>query len=40
MQVKIQHQMEVLNSIYMAPNMTALTKMTFLNIYFALSNET
>ena len=28
--------MEVLNPIYMAPNMTALTKMTILNIYFAL----
>ena len=28
MWVKIQHQMEVLNPIYMAPNMTALTKMT------------
>ena len=27
MRVKIQHQMEVLNAIYMAPNMTALTKM-------------
>ena len=25
--VKIQHQMEVLNPIYMTPNMTALTKM-------------
>ena len=40
----IQHQMEVLNSIYMAPNMTALTKMTkrqkILNIHFALPNET
>ena len=38
--VKIQHQMEVLNPIYMAPNMTALTKMTILNIHFALYNET
>ena len=28
MWVKIQHQMEVLVPIYMAPNMTALTKMT------------
>ena len=28
--------MEVLNPIYMAPNMTALTKMTILNIHFAL----
>ena len=28
MWVKIQHQMEVLNPIYMAPNITALTKMT------------
>ena len=27
MWVKIQHQMEVLNPIYMAPNMTVLTKM-------------
>ena len=27
--------MEVLNPIYMAPNMTALTKMTILNIHFA-----
>ena len=26
--VKMQHQMEVLNRIYMAPNMTPLTKMT------------
>ena len=40
MWVKIQHQMEVLNPIYMAPNMTALTKITILNIHFALSNET
>ena len=24
----MQHQMEVLNAIYMAPNMTVLTKMT------------
>ena len=32
--------MEVLNSIYMTPNMTALTKMTILNNHFALSNET
>ena len=32
--------MEVLNPIYMAPNMTVLTKMTILNIHFALSNET
>ena len=36
MWVKIQHQMEVLNPIYMAPKMTALTKMTILNIHFAL----
>ena len=28
MWVRIQHQMEVLNRIYMAPNMTALTKKT------------
>ena len=28
--------MEVLNPIYMAPNMTALTKMTILNIHFVL----
>ena len=40
MRVKIQHQMEVLNPIYMAPNMTALTKMTILHIHFALFNET
>ena len=36
--------MEVLNPIYMAPNMTVLTKMAkrqnFLNIHFAFSNET
>ena len=36
----MQHQMEVLNSIYMAPNMTALTEMTSSNIDIALSNET
>ena len=30
--VKIQHQMEDLNTIYMASNMTALTKMTIFNI--------
>ena len=40
MWVKIQHQMEVLNPIYIAPNMTVLTKMTILNIRFALSNKT
>ena len=40
MWVKIQHQMEVLYPIYMAPNRTALTKITILNIHFALSNET
>ena len=28
MWVKMQHQMEVLNPVYMAPNMTAPTKMT------------
>ena len=28
--------MEVLNQIYMAPNVTALTKITILNIHFAL----
>ena len=28
------------NSSYMAPNMAVLTKMTILNIHFALSNET
>ena len=32
--------MEVLNPISMAPNMTALTKMTILNIHFTLSNKT
>ena len=41
---KIQHQMEVLNPIHIAPNMTALAKMTKrqknLNINFALSSET
>ena len=37
---KVQNQMEVLNAIYMAPKMTALTKMTILNIHLALSNET
>ena len=38
--VKTQRQMEVLNPIYMEPNITALTQMTVLNIHFALSNET
>ena len=33
MWVKIQHQTEVLNPIYMAPNMVVLTKMTILNIH-------
>ena len=28
--------MEVLSKIYMAPNMTALTKITIFNIHFAL----
>ena len=28
--------MNVLNPIYIAPNMTALTRMTILNIHFAL----
>ena len=32
--------MEVLNPIYMARNMTVLTKMTTLNIHFALPDET
>ena len=32
--------MGVLNLIYMAPNMAVLTKVTTLNIHFALSNET
>ena len=36
---KIQQQMGVLSPIYMAPNMTALTKMTILNIHFALPTE-
>ena len=36
MWVKIQHQMEVMNPIYMAPHMTTLTKMTILNIHFTL----
>ena len=35
----MQHQMGVLNPIYVAPNMTVLAKMTILNIRFALSNE-
>ena len=39
MWVKTEHQMEVLNPIYLAPNMAVLTRMTILNIYFALSNE-
>ena len=38
MWVKIQPQMEVLNPIYMAPNMTAITRMN-LNIHFALYNK-
>ena len=32
--------MEVLNPIYIIPNMAMLTKMKILNIYFALPNET
>ena len=40
MRVQIQNQMEVLNPIHVAPNMTVLTKTTILNINFALSNET
>ena len=32
--------MEVLNPIYMEPNMTTLTKMTIFNTHFALSVET
>ena len=36
----MQHQMEDLNPIYMAPNMTVLTKMIILPIHFALPNET
>ena len=31
--------MEVLNPIYMAPNVTVVTKITILNIHFALSKE-
>ena len=31
--------MVALNPIYMVPDMTVLTKMTILNIHFALSNE-
>ena len=38
MWVKIQPQMEVLNPIYMPPNMTAITRMT-LNMHFALYNK-
>ena len=36
----MQHRMKVLNPIYMAPNMTAFTKMAILNIHVALSKET
>ena len=40
----MQDQMEVLNPIYMAPNMTVLIKITKrqknLNIHYELSNET
>ena len=32
----MQHQMEILNPIYMALNITVLLKMTILNIHFAL----
>ena len=32
--------MKVLNTIYVAPNMTTLTKTAALNIHFALSTET
>ena len=32
--------MEVLNPVYMAPNMTVLMRMTVLNSHFVLSNET
>ena len=39
MWVKIQYQMEVLNQIYIAPNIIALTKVEILN-NFALPNET
>ena len=39
MLVKIQHQMEVLNPIYIAPNMTVLAKMTILNIHFVHKSE-
>ena len=40
MLVKIQHIMEDFNLIYMEPYMTALTKMTIMNIHFALHSET
>ena len=30
---KIQHQMEVLNPVYVVPNMTVLSKITILNIH-------
>ena len=38
----MQHQMEVLNPIYMAPNLTDENdkKTKILDIHFALSNET
>ena len=32
----MQHQMEVLATIYMVPNMTTLTKMIIVNIHFPL----
>ena len=31
--LKIQHQMEVLNPVYVVPNMTVLSKITILNIH-------
>ena len=40
MWAKTQRQMEVLNPIYMEPNITTLTQMKILNTHFALSNET
>ena len=40
MGVKMQDQMDVLDPIYITPDMTEVTKMTILNIHFPLPNET
>ena len=39
MWAKILYQMEILNPIFMTPNMTVLTRMAIWNTNFALSNE-